>query len=84
MEVIPACVMWQFAPVYLDNIVIPSKKPEKHIDHVMQMPTILQSAKVKLQIKNAPSSQTQMIIMDTYLDQDVWSLLLTPLSRSNS
>lgn len=51
MDVILASVRWLFALVYLGNIVIISKKAEKHIEHVKQVLTLLKHAGVRLNVK---------------------------------
>lgn len=51
MDVILASVKWRFALVYLDAIFIFSKTPEKHIDHVEEVLTLLQGAGVALNLK---------------------------------
>lgn len=51
MDVILESVKGQFAMVYLENIVIISTMPEKHIEHVQYVFTLLQLIKVAIKLK---------------------------------
>lgn len=51
MGVIFDSVEWRFALVFLDDIVIFSKTPEEHIDHVWQVLTLVQFARNTLKLK---------------------------------
>lgn len=53
MEVIFGSVKWQLVLVYLDNIAIFSKILEKHIEHVKQVLTPLELARIALNLRNA-------------------------------
>lgn len=52
MDVILASFEWQFALVYVNNTVIFSKTPKKHIDHVRQVLKLLQLVGVILKLNN--------------------------------
>lgn len=51
MDVILSTIRWQFALVYLDDIVVFSKNPYEHIDHVKQVLTLLHDAGVGVTLK---------------------------------
>lgn len=51
MDVILSTVKWQFALVYLDDIVVFSRTPVEHIDHVRHVLTLLHDDGVILKLK---------------------------------
>ena len=51
IDVILSSVKWQFALVYLDDIVIFSPKPEEHIEHVKKVLMLLQDAGVTIKLR---------------------------------
>lgn len=51
MNVILFSVWWQFVPVYLDGIVIFSKTPELHFEHVQRVPLLLNNVETNLKLK---------------------------------
>lgn len=53
MDFLLAKVKWQFALVYLDDIVIFSRTQDEHIAHARQLLTLLHDAGVTLNLKNA-------------------------------
>lgn len=51
MNVILSAVKWQFALMYLEDVVVVSRNPDEHIDHVWQVLTLFQHAAVTLKLK---------------------------------
>lgn len=51
MDVILFIVKWQFAPVYLNDIVIFSMTPEQHLGHVREIPSLFYNAGATLKLK---------------------------------
>lgn len=51
MNVILFCVKWQFALVYLDDVVICNKTPDQHIDHVWKVLLLQYNAGPTLKLK---------------------------------
>lgn len=51
MVIILSTVKWQIALVYLDDIVVFSRTPEKHIYHVQHVLTLLNNARATLKLK---------------------------------
>lgn len=51
MDVILSGVKWQFALVYIDDIIVSSRTPNQHIDLVRQILTLLQRGQCHTKIK---------------------------------
>lgn len=68
-DVMLSAVKWQFALVYLQDIVIFSRTPAEHIAQVHSVLTHLNNAGVTLRLKKCFSSQNLMIISDTLFAQ---------------
>lgn len=62
MNVILSSVEWQFALVYLDDIVVLSKTFEKHIDHVRKVLLLLYNAgaTLKFEERNFPTRKIRL------------------------
>lgn len=78
MDVTLAIIKWQFALIYLDEIVFFSKSPAKHIDHGKQELTSLQSAELTHKLKN------WNLFLDTidYLEHVIRPRRLKPTART--
>lgn len=59
VDVILSAVRWKFALVYLDDIVIFSRTPEEHLNHLRHVLRLLKTAGVTLNLKSANYFQTQ-------------------------
>lgn len=64
-DVILASLEWQFALGYLDDTFFFLKTPEKHIDHIEQVLTLVRHAGDTLIGANAFSSWTRSITFDS-------------------
>lgn len=67
MAVILFTVKRQFATVYLDDIAVFLKTPEKHIDHIPHVLTLPNNAEVTLKIKKGKFSTDKI----NYLGYDI-------------
>ena len=51
LDIILARVKWQFALVYLDDVIIYSNSAREHFDHVEHVLTLLQEAGISLRLE---------------------------------
>lgn len=60
MDIILCSAKWQFALVYLDDVVIFSKSPDDHIDNVRQFLAVLKDAGATLKLRKCKYSTNCM------------------------
>lgn len=51
MDVILASVEWQFAIVYIDDIIILSRLPEQHLEHTEEVLRLMKKAGMTIKLK---------------------------------
>lgn len=62
VDVILATVKWQFALVYLDDVIVFSSSLEDHVEHVATVLRLLKDAGVTLKLKSVPFLRAPSII----------------------